>query len=313
MNYAVQISAEQAGCTLAHAVRALMPPPCSWAQARELCKRGKVRVNGKIINDAALRLSAGDAVEVDPHAKRMRENDLDASAIVYADAQLVVVNKPSGLLSVPFDNADKDTLIDRVRTHLRRQSGGEGTELGAVQRLDKDTTGLLVFARTLPVKRQLQQLFRDHTIERRYLALAHGAVSEQSFETDLIPDRGDGLRGSFGHFRRPRGGLPREAQHAVTHVRPLEALGSATLLECKLETGRQHQIRIHLSEAGHPLLGEPVYVRDYRQPLMAAARPMLHAAVLGFVHPRTHELLHFESAPPEDFASLLASLRALSR
>jgi 23S rRNA pseudouridine1911/1915/1917 synthase len=228
---------------------------------------------------------------------------------VHLDAQLVVVNKPSGVLSVPFDDADKNTLIDRVRFLLRRQNADGGSELGAVQRLDKDTTGLVVFTRTLAAKRQLQQLFRSHDIERRYVALAHGVVEERTFETDLIPDRGDGIRGSYGHFRRPRGSLPREAQHAITHVRPLEALQGATLVECKLETGRQHQIRIHLSEDGHPLLGEQVYVRDYQQPLMAAARPMLHAAVLGFMHPRTGERLHFEQAPPPDFTALLEQLR----
>ena len=198
-----------------------------------------------------------------------------------------------------------------MRAYLRRKRGAQGAELGVVQRLDKDTTGLLVFARTLAAKRHLQQQLRVHSIERRYLALVHGAVREpQTVDTQLVRDRGDGLRGSFGHFRKPRGPLPADAQRALTHVQPLEALAGATLVECRLHTGRQHQIRIHLSELGHPLVGESVYIRDYAGARIEAPRPMLHAAVLGFEHPGHGRTLRFEQAPPGDFAALLARLRA---
>jgi 23S rRNA pseudouridine1911/1915/1917 synthase len=305
----LRVDAAQAGQTLSALVRAALPDGSSWGQARELCKRGKVRRNGEIESDAALRVNAGDEIEIDPLAARRREHVLDESALVYLDGQIVVVNKPAGLLSVPFDERDRNTLIDRVRFLLRRKAG-PSSELGAVQRLDKDTTGLLVFTRTLAAKRAMQQLFRRHDIERRYLALAHGDVPAQRFETDLVPDRGDGLRGSFGHFRRARGALPREAQHAITDVRPLERLRAATLVECQLETGRQHQIRIHLSESGHPLLGEPVYTRDYRGAWIAAERPMLHAAVLGFEHPSDGRPMHFSLPPPADFERALAELRS---
>jgi 23S rRNA pseudouridine1911/1915/1917 synthase len=306
----LRVDAERAGRTLSAVVRAALPEGSSWRQARELCKRGKVRRNGEIASDEALRVNAGDEIEIDPTAPRRREHVLDESALVYCDGQIVVVNKPAGLLSVPFDDDDRNTLIDRVRLLLRRKAG-PNSELGAVQRLDKDTTGLLVFTRTLAAKRAMQQLFRQHSIERRYLALAHGAVVAQRFESDLVPDRGDGLRGSFGVFRRARGPVPREAQHAITHVQPLERLHSATLVECQLETGRQHQIRIHLSESGHPLLGEPVYTRDFRGTLIPAERPMLHAAVLGFAHPSNGRPMHFSSAPPADFERMLAELRSL--
>jgi 23S rRNA pseudouridine1911/1915/1917 synthase len=306
-----EIDAQLAGKTLAEVVRAQhAPEPCSWNQARELCKRGKVSVNGSRARDAALRVKLGDRVALNPVAPRRREHVLPADAVIYEDAQVVVVNKPAGLLSIPFDAQDKNTLLDRLQFSLRRSSGARGSELGVVHRLDKDTTGLMVFARTLAAKRALQELFRRHDIERRYLALAHGQLAARRFETDLVPDRGDGLRGSFGQYRRARGAPPKGAQHAITDVRPLEVLRGATLVECRLSTGRQHQIRIHLSEAGHPILGEQVYIRDFpSQQLIAAERPMLHAAVLGFVHPKTGRALNFELEPPSDFVRILAQLR----
>jgi 23S rRNA pseudouridine1911/1915/1917 synthase len=170
----------------------------------------------------------------------------------------------------------------------------------------------------LDSKRVLQQQFRAHSIERRYDAIVHGRI-ERAFtaETDLIRDRGDGLKGSFGHFRRPRGPLPADAQHAITHVRPIEALWrpgpraerDATLIECQLETGRQHQIRIHVSERNHPIVGEQVYIRDFKSERINAERPMLHARTLGFEHPRTGKPVQFSIDPPLDFQTLLIELR----
>ena len=296
-----------AGRTLADVVRRSQPVPCSWNQARELCKRGKVSRNGALATDAAQRVELGDRITINEQAPRVRQHVLDESALIYVDAHIAVVNKPSGLMSVPFDTGDKNTLVDRLRFLLRRKHG-QGAELGVVQRLDKDTTGVLVFARTLAAKRQLQQAFRVHAIERRYLALAHGVVLQQHFDSQLLRDRGDGLRGSFGRFKAARGPVPADAQRAITDVRPLAALRGATLVECVLSTGKQHQIRIHMSEAGHPLLGEAVYVRDFAGPLLAAPRIMLHAAVLGFTHPCTGRALRFELPVPADFAETRARL-----
>src|SRR5213078_3589647 len=115
----------------------------------------------------------------------------------------------------------------------------------------------------------------------------------------------DGLRGSYGHFRRPRGGIPPDAKRSVTHVRPIAALAGATLVDCRLETGRQHQIRIHLSELGHPLVGERVYIRDYTGARIESARPMLHAFSLVFAHPRTGERMAFEREAPVDFRAMV--------
>jgi 23S rRNA pseudouridine1911/1915/1917 synthase len=310
----VVVEVEREDLTLSRVVREALGG-LSWNKARELCRSGRVRLNDRVAVDPEQRVGRGASVAVDPSAPRLRRGVLADDAIVYVDADVVVVNKPAGLISVPFDENDRDTLIDITRAALRRKSArGAGSELGAVQRLDIDTTGLMVFARNLAAKRQLAQQFRVHSVHRRYVALVHGAAIGRTFDTILLRDRGDGLRGSWGHFRRPKGKPPEDAQRAVTHVRVLERLARATLVECMLETGRQHQIRIHLSEDGHPLIGERVYIRDYvrdgeREPI-AAPRPMLHARELGFVHPRTERELTFELDPPDDFLDCLAALRA---
>lgn len=284
-------------------------PGTSWGRARSLVRSGKVSVDGAVVTEATHRVSDGARLEIDLAARRPVRATLSEEEIVYVDDDLVVVDKRPGVLTVPFDD-EEDTLVERTGRALARRPGVRRGELGVVQRLDKDTSGLLVFTRTLAAKRVLQQALRRHAIERRYLAIVHGTFAGPlRIETLLVPDRGDGLRGSFGHFRRPRGGPPRGAQRAVTHVRPIEPLGGAMLVECTLETGRQHQIRIHLSERGHPVLGETVYVRDYPGSRLPAPRQMLHATLLGITHPRTGAELRFERPPPDDFAAVLDGLR----
>jgi 23S rRNA pseudouridine1911/1915/1917 synthase len=158
-----------------------------------------------------------------------------------------------------------------------------------------------VFARSIAAKKLLANQLRFHTMHRRYLAIAHGAVAARRIESRLVADRGDGLRGSTR--------LPGAGQLAVTHVEPVEPLRGATLVACRLETGRTHQIRIHLSEAGHPIVGEKVYVRGFAGPYIAAPRVMLHAAELGFVHPGTGREVRFEDPLPADMEAVLAKLR----
>jgi 23S rRNA pseudouridine1911/1915/1917 synthase len=283
----------------------------AWSRARALCAEGRVTVNGQRCLDPALRVSSSAEVVVDERAPKLRTGSLPESSIVFVDRDVVVVDKPVGMLSVAYEPGDKDTLADRTRILLRRKSGRG--ELGVVHRLDKDTSGVMVFARNVEAKRILALQFRAHDIERVYHAIAHGTVAPQRVETHLVLDRGDGLRGSHGHFRRPRGGIPPEAKRSVTHVRPISALAGATLVECRLETGRQHQIRIHLSELGHPLVGERVYIRDYAGRKIEAVRPMLHARFLGFDHPRTGQRMSFEREAPDDFRAMLESLRPTRR
>lgn len=315
----VEIDEARAGRTLASVVREMLGE-IPWSRARELCRTGRVTLDETVCTDDARRLRVGETVQVAPTGRKLRSGVLPDEAIVHLDRDVVVVRKPAGLLTVPYAEGDKDTLVDQAFAAVRRMSMAKSpgnpagppqkTSLGVVHRLDKDTTGLLVFARNLHAKRELAQQFREHDVGRRYLAIVHGLAATEKHDTVLVPDRGDGLRGSYGVFRAPKGPPPREARRAITHVHLLERLQGASLVECHLETGRQHQIRIHLSEAGHPLVGEPVYIRDFRGERISAPRPMLHATSLAFDHPRSGERLSFDDPPPADFDEVLRRLRA---
>jgi 23S rRNA pseudouridine1911/1915/1917 synthase len=238
-------------------------------------------------------------------ARDVRRAERPAVQLVHEDPHLVVIEKPAGVSTVPYDAKETGTAMDLVRDAWRLKGRrATATPLYVVHRLDKDTSGLLVFAKTKLCERGLHQVFKNHRADREYLAVAEGSVRPGRIESRLVADRGDGIRGSTRHAEM--------GQHAVTHVRVEEALAGATLCRVRLETGRTHQIRIHLSEGGHPLVGETVYIRDLlragRTPL-PAARLLLHAATLGFEHPVTHERLHFESALPPDYQTELDRLR----
>lgn len=290
----------------------------SWGQARDAIASGKVAVDGARGLEPTARVRAGATVALDPRARKpSTPGALPREAVVYLDAHVIVVRKPAGVSTVPYEGPDatsveRHTLDEQVRTFLSRLRDaprGGPAALGVVHRIDKETSGLVVFTRTWLAKKGLAAQFRAHTVHRRYLAIAHGRVPKTTFRTHLVDNRGDGLRGSRELGRRAN----HPGQLAVTHVEPLEALSEggveATLVACTLETGRTHQIRIHLSEAGHPLLGERVYVRRYPGPLLPAPRLMLHAAELGFVHPATNRPMRWEEEPPEDFRAVLARLR----
>jgi len=284
----------------------------SWGDSRARITSGKIRVGEVVRTDPLFRVRDPSLVTLHMNAPKPRTPVLPAGAVVHVDAHVVVLDKPPGVSTVPYDEAETGTLDERVRDWLAQSSprksarGGGRPPLGVVHRLDKDTSGLMVFTRTWLAKQSLTQQFREHTVLRRYLALAAGDVATQTIRSDIHADRGDGLRGSLPRGRR---GSPGQGQRAVTHVRALEKLDGATLVECRLETGRTHQIRIHLSEAGHPIVGEQVYIRDYGGDELRAPRMMLHAAELGFVHPATEEDVRWEKDPPRDFAETLAGLR----
>lgn len=303
------VAANEAGNTLAAVLRAHMPS-LSWNRARELCATGRVLVGGHEERDAHIRVTAGMEIDCDANRRKRREGVLDPGDVLHLDTDIIVINKRADTLTVPFDG-ERDTLVDQVRAYLmREQKHRTGTrvsaEVGVVQRLDKDTTGSIVFTRTLQAKRALDEQIRAHSAERRYLALVHGTCPSGTHRTFLVQDRGDGYRGSWGTRKHHVGDPPFDAKESVTHVRLVEALGTASLIECRLETGRQHQIRIHVSEAGHPLLGERVYDRRADP---AHPRPLLHAAFLAFVHPRTRQVIRFEAPLPHDFQTKLEALR----
>jgi len=289
----------------------------SWGKARAWIAAGKVRVGDDVVLEPTARVRAGVTVVIDPRARRPRVAGLPGEAVVFADAQVIVVAKPAGVSTVPFGDTETDTLDARVRGWMESQGlapRGVRPTLGVVHRLDKETTGLLVFTRTWLAKQSLAAQFRKHSVHRRYLAIAHGDVRSAVLRSVLVGDRGDGLRGSARGVRgkivtRARAG-PADGREAVTHVERLEGLRGATLVACRLETGRTHQIRIHLSEAGHPVVGERVYVRRYGGPLLEAPRLMLHAAELGFVHPATEREMRWEQPMPDDMREVLTRLRS---
>jgi len=274
----------------------------SWGDARNFVARGKVTVAGVLAKDSVRRVSRGDTIEINPRARKAKDSAaLDRSALVYVDPHIVVVEKPPGISTVPYEPGERGTLEQLVAAILpRAHEKGPPSSLGVVQRLDKETSGLLVFARTFAAKKVLAAQLRQRTVERRYLAIVHGHPKKQRFESYLLKDRGDGLRGTSR--------IGREGQLAITDVDPLKRLEGAELVTCRLTTGRTHQIRIHLAEAGYPLVGERVYVRNYAGELLAAPRPMLHAAELGFVHPVKGQAMRFESPLPSDMAAMIAKL-----
>ena len=290
---------------LDRAVRVLFE--ASWGKARGWIQAGKVRVGEALVLEATARVAAGDHVTVDERARspRGQRSELPDASILHCDAHVVVVSKPAGISTVPFEGEAEDTLDARVRRWLELKArGASRPNLGVVHRIDKETTGLVVFTRTWLAKQKLAAQFRAHTVHRRYLALAHGAVRSGTSRSYLIENRGDGLRGSA------RGTAPPNARLAVTHVEVLESLGRASLVACRLETGRTHQIRIHLSESGHPIVGEKVYVRRFGGIPIAAPRLMLHAAELGFEHPVTGQDVSWEEPMPADMQAMLERLRS---
>ncbi len=305
------VPSELAGRALDNVVRTL--GEVSWSVARKWIETGKIAVNGVQLANATKYIAAGAVITRHPRApsaRTVRVAEAIHELIVYVDSSVVVVRKPAGISTVPFGDespADAERTLDAIvrdvlahKDHLRGRA-----PLGVVQRLDKATSGVLVFARSFTAKKHLGNQLRDHSMRRVYVAIVHGDISKRTFRTRLVANRGDGLRGSLREDERAM-----EGQVAITHIEPLEKLRGATLVACRLETGRTHQIRIHLSEAGHPIVGDAVYVRKFSGPLIQAPRLMLHAKELGFVHPRTNEMMVFEEPPPRDFADVLAKLRS---
>jgi 23S rRNA pseudouridine1911/1915/1917 synthase len=311
------VTATQAGQTLAAVLRSLRPGE-SWSQVRALATGRRVAVGGSLCMDPARRLKEGEVVEVlAKPAPVIRGEQPDSVAIRHLDEDVVVVEKASGISTVrhPAERLWKDqrrelvpTLDDITQQAIAARSGKKKHQLPRlriVHRLDKETSGLVVFARSVRAERDLGHQFKAHTVVRRYLAIVPGHVKPQTFSTWLVRDRGDGRRGSASE---EAGG-----KHAVTHVDVIERFPNYTALVCQLETGRTHQIRIHLSEAGNPVCGETVYNRRPDGSVIpdesGAPRLALHAAELGFVHPAAGKEIFWQMPPPPDLRRFMERLR----
>jgi 23S rRNA pseudouridine1911/1915/1917 synthase len=224
--------------------------------------------------------------------------------VLHQDEHVIVIDQPAGLLSVPAapGAGEEDTALGRVQDYARRRQP-HGGYAERVHRLDRDTSGALAFALSREARAGLIRTFRDHRIERRYLAIVAGQPRAESGTIDAP------VRGAWVSGRRGVASPGEAAQPARTHWRLRERLAGASLLELTLETGRQHQVRVHLAHLGLPILGDPVYGRPGRgRPL--AGRPMLHAAHLAFAHPVTGAKIAVDSPLPADFARVLAKLRS---
>jgi 23S rRNA pseudouridine1911/1915/1917 synthase len=288
--------------TLAAFVKAKTEVPNSLAKRQ--ITTGKVFVDGECITTVDHRLAGGQQVEVRVHAPKPHDPTKEG-VLVYDDAHVVVIDKPSDVNSVPYEDRETGTAMDLIRGAWRRQGKSATTvALHIVHRIDRATSGLLMFAKSKKAEQGLAAQLRAHTMERTYRCVAHGVMTSRRIESYLVQDRGDGLRGSTTRLE--------QGKRAVTHVEVQEVLRASTLCAVRLETGKTHQIRIHLSEAGHPLVGEQVYIRDYENAggkLLTAGRLMLHAATLGFEHPITGERVALSSELPPDFLSVVERLR----
>lgn len=308
----------------------------SRTRLMRLIEEGAVRVGGVVLRDAKARVAEGDSVEI--LLPEARESHMEPEAIpldvVHEDDDLIVIDKPAGMVVHPAPGTPDGTLVNALLHHFGDRLSGVGgaRRPGIVHRIDKDTSGLLVVAKTDAAHQGLATQFAKHSVERAYLAVAHGA-----------PDPGDprlaglaGLRFEVDgalvirtQLARHRTDRQRQAvvisggRQAVTRVRVVERFGvppAAALVECRLETGRTHQIRVHMAYAGHGLIGDPVYGGARRLPARALPegateaarrfpRQALHAGILGFVHPLSGAVLRFAAPMPADMTALLAALR----
>jgi 23S rRNA pseudouridine1911/1915/1917 synthase len=275
-------------------------PGLSWSAARRLVDECRVDVDESQASDPAVRVAPGQVIRIREKSRQPRPKS--PSCIVYEDRHLVVAEKPAGVSSVPYERGERETLMDRVRDEWRRRGLAPAARvLHVVHRLDKDSSGLLVYARTRASERALQMQFRKRVVSRVYLCLAHGRLESGTLESRLVRNRGDGLRGSAPPGRD-------QGKTAITHIRVLKRFEDATLCEARLETGRTHQIRIHLAESGHPLVGERVYIRDFQAlggRALRSPRLMLHAASLAFDHPAENRRVSIESSETPSFLSLV--------
>ncbi|WP_395020540.1 RluA family pseudouridine synthase [Dongia sp.] len=294
-------------------------PELSRSRIKALIEQGHLKSGGRTVEDPALRVKPGQvfALEIPPAAPAGPQGQAIALNIVYEDDDLIVIDKPAGMVVHPAPGNPDNTLVNALIAHCGESLSGIGGEKrpGIVHRIDKDTSGLIVAAKNDAAHKALSAAFAAHHIERAYLCLVWGLPS---------PTAGE-ITGNIGRHpvdRKRMAVVSRGGKHAVTHYRVLKSFGlGAALVECRLETGRTHQIRVHMAKIGHPLIGDPTYGKptaarrnrlppEARQAAEAFPRQALHATLLGFDHPRTGKHLRWASESPQDLRRLEQTLRA---
>ena len=284
----------------------------SRSRAQQLIEQGLVSIDGELLTSKKLKPGNGTLITVripDPEPLDVQPEDIPLD-IAYEDDDVIVVNKPRGMVVHPAPGNLTGTLVNALLFHCGDSlSSINGVKRpGIVHRIDKDTSGLIMAAKNDMAHTELSRQLFEHSVTRKYVALIRDNLKEDEGVIDepIGRDRKD---------RKRRAVNGSNAKRAVTHYRVLERFGGATLVECRLETGRTHQIRVHMAYIGHPLLGDPVYgrgdesVRVSGSAIKIRSGQMLHAGILGFVHPRTGEYMEFRTDPPEDFTDLLEKLR----
>lgn len=277
---------------------------------QRLIEQGLIRVDGKAVKSSH-KLSTGEAISITippPEPSAALPEDMNL-VVLHEDADVIVVNKPAGLTVHPGAGISSGTLVNGLLGHCADLSGiGGEIRPGIVHRIDKDTTGILVVAKNDNAHQKLSAQFSEHTVKRVYYALVFGSP-----KTDK--GRIEGEIGRHPVDRKKMSGMARHGRHAVTHWKVLARYAGVTLLQLRLETGRTHQIRVHLSEAKHPLLGDSVYGGDARlgnikdvklkSLIKELGRQALHAKTLGFIHPTSGDYCEFDSDLPEDMQRII--------
>lgn len=318
-----KVEPDQAGTALSRLIRTVQPG-LTWSQIHRLVESRRVTVNGTICSDGGRRLQAGDSVVL-TKAPLPPPPQVTDVRLIHVDGSIVVISKPAGMISLrhaaqmdwPALKRSKEPTADeailnqlgrrfRPPRRLANLTAGERRKfIRSVHRLDRETSGLLVFARTGPAHQSLVRQFTEHTVERVYQAVVAGTPSAGTVESRFVRDRGDGLRGSVPSLQ--------DGKRAVTHIRPLDTFRDFSLVECRLETGRTHQIRIHLAEQGHPVCGDKVYRHAFGSAVIEdrsdAPRLALHAHRLTFHHPESGRRMEFEVPLPADLTALIERLR----
>jgi len=310
--YQFDIEAEQQG-TRIDVVLSLALPDTSRSFIQKLFEKDGITVNGKVCRLKKYKVSAGDHIAItipEPEKLDITAEDIPL-CIVYEDDDLMVVNKPKGMVVHPAAGNYTGTLVNAIMYHCgERLSSINGVvRPGIVHRIDKDTSGLLMIAKNDAAHEALSRQLSDHSITRRYQALVYHNLKEDegTIDTYIGRDPKDRLRQAVTDRQH--------GKHAVTHYRVLERFGKFTLIEARLETGRTHQIRVHMAHIKHPLAGDEVYgpkKQSIKLPEDCKGQ-MLHAKVLGFVHPSTGEYMEFDSPLPAYFEEVLGKLRKEKR
>jgi 23S rRNA pseudouridine1911/1915/1917 synthase len=306
----VRLEAGHAGWRLDRALADAVPT-LSRERLKALIRSGAVEAGGKAVRDPATKVRGEEALTVavpEPKPAHNEAQDIPLT-IVFEDEHLLVVDKPAGLVVHPAAGNFDGTLVNALLHHCGGSLSGIGgvARPGIVHRIDKDTSGLLVVAKTDVAHEGLAKQFAAHSIDRRYLAIVDGVPQTAGGTVDAPLARSSHNRKKIAIVEGSRG------KRAVTHWKRLSVLREAALVECRLETGRTHQVRVHMASLGHPLLGDPVYGRSGKThgkilKELQFHRQALHAAELGFTHPVTKHRLSFSSAMPADMQELFNAL-----